>query len=249
VGSLLVLRDVTEEYQLDQARELITETLVHDLRAPAGSVAASLTIIKDYLPFENDSIAVQSLGIAERSIQRVLNLINSLLDIARLDSDSVQLERTWVSLPRLAADLVDELAPVANEDSIVLTSQAQPGVPGVYADQGLLARTLANLVDNALKFTPQGGQVVVRIRVPEEGWLQVEVQDSGVGIPAEYQKKIFERFSQVPGQVSRRRGSGLGLTFCRLAVEAHGGRIWVESQPGEGSTFLFTLPVQPFEHA
>jgi signal transduction histidine kinase len=107
-------------------------------------------------------------------------------------------------------------------------------------------RVAGNLIDNAMKFSPSGGQVVISACVNECGMAQVQISDNGPGIPEEYREKVFERFTQVPGQRSRRRGSGLGLTFCRMAIEAHGGRIWVENQqaPLTGSIFIFTLPLK-----
>ena len=116
-------------------------------------------------------------------------------------------------------------------------------LPQPLADAGKTQRVLANLVDNALKFSPEGGQVTVRVAYHAPDILAVAVSDNGPGIPEEYREKVFERFSQVPGLHGRRGGSGLGLTFCRLVIEAQGGKIWVETDPGGGSVFVFTLPV------
>jgi signal transduction histidine kinase len=115
----------------------------------------------------------------------------------------------------------------------------------VFVDEEKIGRVLTNLVDNAIKFTPPDGQVTIMAEPApgEVGRIRCGVRDTGTGIPAEYHERIFERFTQGPGKVNRRRGTGLGLTFCRLMVEAHGGRIWVESQTGQGSTFYFTLPL------
>jgi signal transduction histidine kinase len=115
-------------------------------------------------------------------------------------------------------------------------------MPAVRADLAKTTRVLTNLVDNALKFTPSGGQVILTAACLGDRQVSVQVCDTGPGIPEEYREKIFERFSQVPGLVGRRRGSGLGLTFCRLALDAQGGKIWVEPRPGGGSVFVFTLP-------
>jgi signal transduction histidine kinase len=115
----------------------------------------------------------------------------------------------------------------------------------VFVDEEKIGRVLTNLVDNAIKFTPPDGQVTIMAEPApgEVGRIRCGVHDSGTGIPAEYHERIFERFTQGPGKGNRRRGTGLGLTFCRLMVEAHGGRIWVESESGQGSTFYFTLPL------
>jgi signal transduction histidine kinase len=116
-------------------------------------------------------------------------------------------------------------------------------LPPLYADQGKILRVVANLVDNALKYSPSGGQVTLSAEPGQEKMIVVRVRDNGPGVPEEFRQKIFERFSQIPGVRGRRRGTGLGLTFCKLAVEAHSGQIWVESNPTGGSDFIFTLPV------
>jgi signal transduction histidine kinase len=116
-------------------------------------------------------------------------------------------------------------------------------LPTIQVDQTKIIRVLSNLIDNAIKFTPVLGSIQVNAKVVENKCIEVQVSDTGPGIPEEYLERIFERFSQIPGQAGRRRGSGLGLTYCRMAVEAHGGQIWVESIVGTGSTFYFTLPI------
>jgi len=115
----------------------------------------------------------------------------------------------------------------------------------VFVDEEKIGRVLTNLVDNALKFTPPNGQVTLtgESAPGEAGFIRVGIRDTGAGIPAEYIERIFERFTQGPSKSSRRRGTGLGLTFCKLMVEAHGGSIWVESEEGQGSAFCFTLPL------
>jgi len=137
---------------------------------------------------------------------------------------------------------VHELLSQANEAGIHLHNDVPNDLPKIRADNGKLRRVLTNLLDNALKFTPENGQVSISAELSLSGTITVHVSDTGPGIPEEYREKIFDRFSQVPGQSGRRRGSGLGLTFCKLAVEAHGGHIWVEPRPGGGSTFTLTLP-------
>jgi signal transduction histidine kinase len=114
----------------------------------------------------------------------------------------------------------------------------------IIADQGKTSRVLTNLVDNALKFTPTGEQVSITAELSPDGDMMiVKVIDRGPGVPEAYRDKIFDRFTQIPKQLGRKRGTGLGLTFCRLAVEAHGGRIWVEPRPEGGSIFIFSMPV------
>ena len=241
-GWMIVLRDVTEENQIAEARELITQTLVHDLRSPVSSVLGAVDILDDTIPSDRrDELTVQALRVARNGAQRVLGLIETLMDIARLKAGKIDLNLTWLDLHHLAANTVHELLSQANEAGIHLHNDVPNDLPKIRADNGKLRRVLTNLLDNALKFTPENGQVSVSAALSLSGTITVHVSDTGPGIPEEYREKIFDRFSQVPGQSGRRRGSGLGLTFCKLAVEAHGGHIWVEPRPGGGSTFTLTL--------
>jgi len=126
---------------------------------------------------------------------------------------------------------------------VTLLSQIDQHTPLLNIDSDKVERVIQNLVDNALKFCPSNGSVTIRASAPEARFVRVEVVDTGPGVPDEYKAKLFERFVQVQGRRGARRGIGLGLTFCRMVVDAHGGRIWIEDNPGGGSIFAFTLPV------
>jgi PAS domain S-box-containing protein len=250
IGWLIVLRDVTEEHQVAQARELITGTLVHDLRSPVGSVISALAIIDEVLPKEQqDDIIDQAMRVAQHGAARVLSMIDTLLDISRMQAGRIDLVMNQFDLHTQVANTLVEFVTQANEYGIILRSEVPENLPSLCADQNKITRVLTNLVDNALKFTPAGGQVSVSAELHElpgkPAEIAVSVSDTGPGIPEEYQDRIFERFTQVPGAVGRRRGSGLGLTFCRMAIEAHGGRIQVHNRrpPETGSIFTFTLPL------
>ncbi len=142
--------------------------------------------------------------------------------------------------------VVHEFLPQCNEYHITVENKTPQHIPRIIADQGKLQRVMNNLLDNAIKFTPDGGEINIKVECNDTG-VVVRVEDSGPGIPEEYRERIFERFVQVPGQRSRRRGTGLGLTFCQSVIEAHGGHIWVEPRPGGGSIFFFTLPYKNAE--
>lgn len=245
IGWMIVLRDITEETQIAEAREMINQTLVHDLRSPIGAASSAIEIVAGVLPDElaADELVDQALRVARNSLNRVLGLVESLLDIARLRSGRMELNLVPLDIRAMAASAIGDLLPQANEAEVILRYDIPEGFPALRADQGKIARVLTNLLDNALKFTPSGGQVCVSAEIYPRDMAAIRVSDSGPGIPDEFREKIFDRFTQVPGQRGRRRGSGLGLTFCRLAVEAHGGRIWVEPRPGGGSIFSFTLPI------
>ncbi|MBU0512011.1 MAG: GAF domain-containing protein [Chloroflexi bacterium] len=244
LGWMIVLRDETEEYEISQTREIITETLVHDLSSPMSAVIGALDLIEEAFSSEdrNDFVG-HSLRVAQRGAQRVIDLIEALLEIARLQSGRMDLKLAPMKLSSATADLLGDFTLMANKYGISILNEIPSDLPILIADQDKIIRVIMNLLDNAVKFTPEGGQVRVSASLLSDEMISVRIEDTGSGIPAEYQEKIFERFSQVPGQRGRRRGSGLGLAFCRLAVEAHGGNIRVESPPEGGSVFAFTLPV------
>ena len=245
IGCMIVLRDVTEEHQIAEARELITETLVHDLRSPLSAVLGSLDVMEESTTSdqENNTIISQALHVARRSARRVLGMVESMLDISRMQSGDMEINQTETDLHAQVSALLTDFIPQANEYGIILRNEIPTDLPPVLVDQSKLIRVLTNLLDNALKFTPSGGQVNLSTEIYSENIVAVSVSDTGPGIPDGYREKIFERFSQIPGQSGRRRGSGLGLTFCRLAVEAHGGQIWAESRAEGGSVFTLTLPL------
>jgi len=250
IGWMLLLRDITEEYEIEQTREAITETIVHDLRSPMSAIVGALDLLSDCLygpdEHETDQIVIQqSLLVAQRSANRILDLTEALLEIARLQSGRMELNIKTIDLSLLISDLLIEFTTQANDDSVIIRTQIPNNLPLIQADKDKLIRILTNLVDNAIKFTPEGEHVTISANLSAENMIAINVQDSGPGVPEDYREKIFDRFVQVPGHRPRRRGTGLGLTFCRLAVEAHGGRIWVETLPKGGSIFTFTLPIGP----
>jgi signal transduction histidine kinase len=246
LGWVIVVRDITEEEQISQTRELLTETLVHDLRSPIGAIKTTLELIQEGLAeSERDPVTEQSIDIASRSTDRVLTLINSLLDISQLESGNVDIKTRPGDINKLIMEVVGDLVQQAGEDGVILRNPDGKDIPDVLMEENLVRRVLTNLLDNALKFTPEGGMVTIKTTQEEDGFVTIRVGDTGPGIPEDYHEKVFTRFSQVPGRLGRRRGSGLGLTFCRLVVEAHNGRIWVESGAKEiGATLAFTLPVK-----
>jgi signal transduction histidine kinase len=245
IGWMILLRDISEEYEIEQTREAITETVVHDLRSPISAIVGALDLLSDYLTEDKeDSVINQALLVAHRSANRVLALTDTLLDIARFQSGRMDIEYETIDLPNLVSDLLIEFTTIANEDSVIIRNEIPSQLPTIRADRDKLIRVISNLVDNAIKFTPQGGYITISAESTTENHVSISVKDSGPGVPIDYREKIFERFVQVPGQSSRRRGTGLGLAFCRLAVEAHEGRIWVDSPSEGGSIFTFTLPIE-----
>ena len=242
IGWLVVLRDVTHEFMVNEAREHLMQMIVHDLRSPLTVILNSLRLIQTRIPAaKDDPLWQQASRVAERSCQQMLGLVNSLLDVAKLESGEFQLQLQEVNLTELVEEALTVYIQEANEVGVVFDVQLPSEGLVLQGDREKLERTLVNLLDNALKYTPAGGQITVRLLEQEE-WARLEVADTGPGIPPEFRQRIFERFAQIPAQAARRRGTGLGLAFARLAVEAHGGRIWVEDNPGGGAVFVVQLP-------
>jgi len=242
-GVLLVLRDITAAKEAEQLRQDLTNMIVHDLRSPISSVMAALDLLARGIPGELQPRQRSVLTIAYKSSQHLLGMVNVLLDISRLEGGSMPLHRSPVALQPLISQAAQNLGPLAEERRVHLRLELGADLPRVLADGALIERVCQNLIDNGVKFSGVGGEVRVSAYCTEQAALPVvvvAVQDRGVGIRPEDQARIFEKFGQVG---ERRGGSGLGLTFCQLVVEAHAGRIWVESQAGQGSTFFFSLPL------
>ncbi len=231
--------------EVEKLRDDLTHMIIHDLRTPLTSVIAGMQTL-DVVGDLNDDQR-EMMGIAVIGGQMLLGMINNLLDVEKLGSGSMPLDYAELFAADLVASAVGQVASLAESEQLRLVQQVAPGLPPLPGDESKLRRTLVNLLGNAIKFTPTGGTITVEAHHSQERQSVVfSVRDTGEGIPAEAFGRIFEKF----GQVASRRGgremsTGLGLTFCKLAVEAHGGHIEVESAPGRGSTFRFTIPLPP----
>ncbi len=234
-----ILRDISERQALDELRADLTSMIFHDLRSPLGNIISSLEVLQVSLP--KDSEPVKSvLSIAYRSSRRLLRLVESLLDLNQLETGQAVLHLTESSISALIIEAVEEVHPVAEAKGHLLRFELARDLPNVMMDVDMIRRVIINLLENAIKYTRGEGRIAVSAR-KADGQILVGVSDTGPGIAPHDQERIFERFTRVHHE-GRAKGLGLGLTFCRLAVNAHGGKIWVESEPGKGSIFYFTLP-------
>jgi signal transduction histidine kinase/GAF domain-containing protein len=244
IGWLIVIRDVSEEMQLEESRKHLTEMIVHDLRSPLSAILNSMELLRMQLKGQEQSpILQQALAISDRSVQQMLGLVNALLDLSKLESGQFVIASNKIDFYELIPHLVDTFLPEAEQAGVILDYRIAPKIGKVVLDEAKIFRVISNLVDNALKFTPAGGKVAIEILKKDEQ-LFIEVIDNGPGIPPDYHERIFDLYAQVPGTEGRRRGTGLGLAFCKLAVEAHNGEIWVESNPDGGSRFRIRLPIE-----
>lgn len=252
VGWLMLFRDVTEEYELAERRNDLTRMIVHDLRNPVTTFISNMNLVAAMLPDDDGAAAVrEAVTDARQSSYDMLDMVDSLMDVNRMEAGQLVIEDDAVNLEMLVARVVGRLRVLADQRKISLTYRAEEELPLVWVDEDIIRRVLVNLIDNALKFTPEGGQVQCEMRAERpfspqhEPGARCVISDSGPGIPPEHQAQIFDRFMRTNRGGAQVRGTGLGLTFCKLAVEAHNGRIWVEDRPAGGSRFIFTLPGVP----
>jgi PAS domain S-box-containing protein len=234
--------DVTLKQQIEAQRENLMRMMVHDLRSPLSSMLTSLEYLRDISGDVLVGDLQKLLDISVNSAKKMSKLVNAILDVNRLKSGAMPLVRNVVDLPDIASEVFDEVEVIANEKNLTLTMDMPSTLLPIDVDPSLIMRVIQNLMNNAIKFTPEGGAVHLKAWQEQDDstHLHVSLQDTGPGIPEEIQDRLFEEF--VTG-LHVGRGSGLGLAFCKLALEAHGQRIWVDTEIGQGTTFTFTLPV------
>ncbi len=241
LGVLLLLRDVTRLKELERLKSEFVMAASHELKTPLHSLGMSVDLLQEGAAAKLTDKERQLLAAAHEEIERLKSLVADLLDLSRMEAGKVAMEMDRAAVPALFERAVAAFRRQAEEKQVALTVECPADVPPVRADAGKIAWVLTNLISNALRYVEPGG--FVRLRAERIGdWVHLSVADNGEGIPEEYQSRIFDKFVKA---TSRRSvgGSGLGLTICREIVRAHQGTIWVESTPGKGSTFTFTLPV------
>ncbi|MEX1248951.1 MAG: GAF domain-containing protein [Anaerolineales bacterium] len=238
-----ILRDITERINLDTLREDLASMIYHDLRSPLANVVSGLDVLEMMLPANEDPTVRSVLDIAMRSTERVQRLVNSLLDTSRMEAG----QRLGNPEPNPVAELVqsalEAVAPISQGKEVKLEAAVPKGLPRAMVDSEMIRRVLINLLENAIKYSNEGMKVTVGAKRAGD-FVELWVQDEARGIPKGDQERIFEKFARVQlGATGKTKGLGLGLAYCKLAVEGHGGRIWVESEVGRGSRFAFTVPL------
>ncbi|MEN6347756.1 MAG: hybrid sensor histidine kinase/response regulator [Armatimonadia bacterium] len=228
--------------ELEELRDSLMHMIVHDLRTPLTSIITGLETMETL--GELDDLQQELLTVSIEGGHTLLGMINDLLDINKMESGQMELERSEVNAAALAQRCVNQVATLAQEKGLELGVEISESLPVLQADEEKLRRTLVNLLGNAIKFTPQGSVTLAVRHSPEDNALCFAVRDTGEGIPEEAFERIFEKFGQVETRkAGRKMSTGLGLTFCKMVAEAHGGRIWVESELGVGSVFSLALPL------
>jgi signal transduction histidine kinase len=240
IGRIFVLRDITRESEAERMRNAFVATVSHELRSPLTAIAGYTDTLLHSGPWDADTER-EFLEIVARSAGKLAGLVDNLLDTARVEAGVLHLEREPVRVERIAEQVVAHRRALAPNH--LLWVEFSPGLPLADADPVRVEQVLVNLVDNAIKYSPAGGPITIRISDNGNG-LTIGVSDCGVGVTQGEAERLFERFYRADSSLTRTtRGVGLGLFICRSLIEAHGGRIWVESRPDVGSTFWFTLPI------
>ena len=235
-----LFRDISERIDLDSLRNDLIAMVYHDLRSPLANVTASLDILSSLTSSDRDDTTVSLLNIAMRSSDRIQRLLNSLLDVYRLEAGQSIANRKEIDPLLVVNEVIDILQPALDSKNQTITRLVSPDLPSIWVDTDMIRRVLVNLVENASKFSSVDAKIEIGAKQADK-LTQFWVKDNGPGIAREDQERIFDKFSRLK-MSGATKGMGLGLTFCRLAVTGHGGSIWVESEPNKGSCFYFTLP-------
>ena len=241
---LTIVRQQRELQKLSKLKDDLTAMLVHDLRTPLTAVIGSLETVRGGVLGDTSPEVAEMTEMALDGSRSLLNMVNDILDISKMEAGAPILERAATNAKALVSEAVEAVAPLARARGVLLETRVQPEMPNVFLDAEKIRRVLVNLLGNAIKFTPRGGRVEVSAE-----WRTVEkqmlfgVSDTGEGIPKAYHQRIFDKFGQVETRKEgRKMSTGLGLTFCKLVAEAHGGSISVDSEVGQGSTFTVVVP-------
>ena len=240
VSIIANVRDITRFREAEEMKSTFVSVISHELKSPVSIIRGYAdTLRREDAQWDTDTLR-QGLAIIAEESDRLNRLIDNLLDASRLQSSAFKLELSYLQVDKLAAKVMDEFRTQSSEH--MFTLDFPPDFPAVRGDVERLRQVLTNLLANAIKYSPRGGLIRVG-GWADDDWVYIAVADEGIGIPKSEQERIFERFYRAESPLTRRtEGAGLGLYLCKEVVEAHGGKIWVQSEPGKGARFIFKLP-------
>ena len=229
---------------LNRIKTSMTDMIVHDLKGPLGSIMANLDLLSFGTLSEEDR---DCLDLSIEGSNEMLRLIMNIINVSKLEEGKVKLVYEEVEIKEMVLSSIDQLAGIVRLKELKISLLIQEDIVNIMVDRDLISRTIVNLLSNAINYSPEGGKIEVRANYSDgKGRVRVSVQDYGQGIPPEQSETIFDRFSLARGDSKHfSYSTGIGLTFCKMAVEAHGGKIWVESEQGRGSNFQFLIPIRP----
>jgi PAS domain S-box-containing protein len=251
-GFLHLAKDITDKKryevrlkELDTMKSDFVSSVSHELRTPLTAIKGSVDNMLDGLTGALNEKQIRYLTRIKSNADRLSRLINDLLDLSRIEAGRIELKPARVEVAELARDITETLRPIAAEKFIELEIAPVNGPVTAWADRDKITQVIMNLIGNALKFTPLRGKVTVKVERTADSNVRVSIADTGPGIPRAEAAKIFDKFYQVPtAEKQKTRGTGLGLAISKSLVEMHGGKIWMDSEVGQGSTFSFTLPTE-----
>ena len=237
-----IIRDISERKELDSLREDLIAMIYHDLRSPLTNIISSLDVLSAMNYEENKETFKSLLDIAIRSTEGVQRLTESLLDISCLEAGQPIGNREWINPVELVGQAIETIQPGLLARQLNLLTQIPQDLPDIFIDVDMIRRVIINLLENAIKLSPSKGDILLQVR-KDGNYVEFKVEDAGPGISPEYHENIFNKYTRV-STLSKSRGLGLGLAFCRLAVAGHDGQIWLESEVEKGSRFFFRLPIK-----
>jgi two-component system phosphate regulon sensor histidine kinase PhoR len=240
LGAIAVFHDITRLKGLEKIRQDFVANVSHELRTPLTTIKGyAETLLEGAL---KEDVASQFVQVIKRHTDRLAKIVEDLLTLSKIESREFQLKREKISINEFIEDVLDFVKEAAERKRITLSKVEISPFLDVLADRHSLEEVFVNLLDNAIKYTPEGGKVTMSAVETTPGEIQFSVKDNGIGIPREDIPRIFERFYRVDkGRSQEMGGTGLGLSIVKHLVQAHGGKVWVESEPGKGSVFYFTL--------
>ena len=246
IGRIIALRDVTRERELDQMKTDFISVVSHELRTPLTSIKGYTDLLLSGSVGETSELQREFLGIIQDSTTRLSNLINDILDISRIESGRIEIKHEPIDYRQIVNDTLRLMRTAADEKQILMDANLPEAMPPVRGDADKVTQVLTNLVSNAIKYTPFGGRIQISLEVVGDASVTTCVADTGIGVSAADQKKLFQKFFRADNSSTREAGgTGLGLVIAKTIVELLGGAIWLESEVGRGSRFHFTLPLSP----
>jgi two-component system phosphate regulon sensor histidine kinase PhoR len=241
-GCLLLFQDLTEMRNLQTMRRELVGNISHDLRTPLAGIRVMVETLRDGA-IDDKKAAADFLTRIENEVDRLTQMVMELTELSRIEAGTAELKKSPVNLNELVNEAITQLKPLAIRKNVTLASALSDSLPVVDVDAERLSKTVTNIIHNAIKFNRSGGSVTVTT-ISDDETITVKVIDNGIGIPKEDLPHVFERFYKAD-KSRNNTGSGLGLAIAKHTIEAHGGTIWVQSEEGKGSTFGFTIPLNP----
>ncbi|WHH59521.1 ATP-binding protein [Petroclostridium sp. X23] len=242
IGTVSVLQDITHMKEVEDLKSNFISTVSHELRTPLTSIIMGAGLLLDGISGELNPGQKEIVEAMDEDGTRLMAIVNDLLDLSKIESGKMYMNLQQTSIYALVESCINPLLDIAKEKGIRLFDLVSKDIPLIYLDSNKISYVMNNLITNALKFTDRGGEIKISAKV-ENQLLKVSVKDTGIGIPKEYHELIFEKFTQVESESKNQGGTGLGLAITKEFIKKHNGDIWVESEPGEGSNFIFTLPL------